>query len=104
MTAAVSPTASSPSRRRRTKGRHAAAKVPGSTNLGKQLKTRRKALDLTQKELGVLLGTPKKPVPLATISRWERGGTIEHPGMLFLALDSLERQHRTNGSGDANGR
>ncbi len=58
---------------------------------------------MTQRELGVALGTKKKPVPLATISRWERGGTIEHPGMLFLALDALERQKHNGATGAEGG-
>lgn len=95
-TPAIAAIAAVPSRSRTSR---AAAGKPRSRrriNYGPELKARRKALGMTQRELGVALGRvgdrKGKPIPLATISRWEQGGTIEHPGMLFRALDSLERE------------
>jgi len=69
-------------------------------NYGEELRRRRMALPctcgkhphMTQEELGVELGSPGKPIRVATISRWELGGTIEHPGMLLHAMDAIRRR------------
>jgi transcriptional regulator with XRE-family HTH domain len=83
----------------------AANPADADRKLGQKLKRfRRRTLGITQKKLGALLGTPEKPVPHATISRWELFGRIEHPGMLFLALAELKRRMKrktTNNSARA---
>ncbi|HEX8851267.1 MAG TPA: helix-turn-helix transcriptional regulator [Gemmatimonadaceae bacterium] len=92
MTAIDATAHATPSRRRAV--RHV------NTIDGPELKRRREALPctcgehehMTQKELGELLGPPGKPIPLATISRWELGGTIEHPGTLARAMTQLESE------------
>lgn len=54
-----------------------------------ELLRRRRALGLSQTALGERLGIPQQ-----TISRWESGALrIEHPELLALALDALEREH-----------
>ncbi len=53
-----------------------------------ELRARRLSLGLSQSELAERLN-----VPANTISRWERGEmAIQHPEMLRLALDSIERE------------
>lgn len=50
-----------------------------------ELRSRRQALGLTQKQLGESLGIPDK-----TIARWEQGVfPIQHAVMLTLALSHL---------------
>ena len=50
-----------------------------------ELRQRRQALGLTQKQLGEAIGVPDK-----TIARWEQGVfPIRHAVMLTLALDRL---------------
>ena len=96
MNAATPALASAAPRRKRSRSAAGSSRSRRRINYGQQLNERRKALGMTQRELGEALGSKGKPVPLATISRWERGGTIEHPGMLFRALDSLERERAEN--------
>lgn len=50
-----------------------------------ELRRRRRALGISQLELGKRLGEPQQ-----TIARWESGKRrITHPGMLRLALERL---------------
>lgn len=54
--------------------------------IGEDLRQRRKALGLTQAQLGQALDRPQH-----TISRWERGDmAIESPGVLRFLLKCLE--------------
>ena len=54
--------------------------------LGQEIKERRASMNLTQGELGELLG-----VALNTVSRWENGSSSPESGqMLRLALDQIE--------------
>ena len=53
-----------------------------------ELRTRRRLLGLTQKQLGEVLAIPEK-----TIARWEQGVfPIQHPVMLALAFEALEKR------------
>ena len=65
---------------------------------GADLKRRREALDLTQHELAVALGTPETPLLQQHVSRWERGTVRITPlraAWLDQALSTLERRsHR----------
>lgn len=54
---------------------------------GEALRRRRRALKLNQTELGRLLGVRQN-----TISRWELGETMQHPRMLDLALEAIEKR------------
>lgn len=50
-----------------------------------ELRTRRNALGLTQKQLGEAIAIPEN-----TIARWEQGAMpIRHGALLSLALDAL---------------
>jgi transcriptional regulator with XRE-family HTH domain len=54
---------------------------------GQDLKRRRDALGLSQKELGLLLGVMQN-----TVSRWELGlVVIRHPKILALALERISQ-------------
>ncbi|MGH9458988.1 MAG: helix-turn-helix domain-containing protein [Thermoanaerobaculia bacterium] len=56
----------------------------------KDLRSRRLALGLSQSELARRLG-----VPVATLSRWERGeAPIEDPETLFALLDGITADER----------
>lgn len=55
---------------------------------GEELRRRRRALGMSQAELGEHLDVPQN-----TMSRWELGAVrIERPRMLALALRALERE------------
>lgn len=57
------------------------------------LRRRRRALGMSQAELGLRLDVPQN-----TISRWELGTLkIERPAMLDLALRALEAEPRSGG-------
>ena len=64
---------------------------------GEWLRTRRLAMEMTQRDLAGELG-----VPLNTLARWERGELeIQHPQMLSLALDAIRSQWEgTDGAHD----
>ncbi len=69
------------------------------------LRQRRIELGMTQAELGRLLGVPQN-----TVSRWEMGAPMQHPKMLDLALEAIEKRaawidltdamHKTKQHGD----
>ena len=60
---------------------------------GDWLRAQRELLGLTQQQLADQLSVGKN-----TVARWEREELkIEHPGMLMLALESLERAATTRG-------
>ena len=57
---------------------------------GKALRDRRRRLGMSQRDLAHELDVPPN-----TVARWERGElTIQHPRVLQLALNDIERQAR----------
>ena len=60
-------------------------------NIGQNIRTIRRAADMTQDELAVKLG-----VAFQTVSRWENGGTYPDMELLPAIADTLFRREINN--------